>query len=80
LTRLQAQPTWLAAVPTMAELAVLQRGLDGQANASVSGRSSSVDAHSDRLYFFDAQARLRWRSGALPGVDEVLRVVSHLAG
>jgi protein SCO1 len=75
LARLQAQPTWLAAVPTMAELPRLQRGLDGNTPA----RSTSVDAHSDRLYFFDAQARLRWRSGSLPGADEVMRVVSHLA-
>jgi protein SCO1 len=75
LTRLQAQPNWLAAVPSMAELPTLQRGLDGKASAA----SNSIDGHSDRLYFFDAQARLRWRSGALPGVHEVMRVVNHLA-
>jgi protein SCO1 len=75
LTRLQAQPNWLAAVPSMAELPTLQRGLDGKASAA----SNSIDVHSDRLYFFDAQARLRWRSGALPGVHEVMRVVNHLA-
>jgi protein SCO1 len=84
LTRLQAQPTWLAAVPSMPELAILQRGLNGRAdertNGKTDGRNNSIDDHSDRLYFFDAQARLRWRSGALPGVDEVLRVASHLAG
>jgi protein SCO1 len=83
LMRLQAQPSWLAAVPRMAELPALQRGLDGKAGgASASNsnsNSNSIDNHSDRLYFFDAQARLRWRSGALPGVHEVMRVVSHLA-
>jgi protein SCO1 len=75
LARLQAQPGWQAAVPTMAEVPTLQRGLDGNTPAS----SASVDAHSDRLYFFDAQARLRWRSGSLPAADEVMRVISHLA-
>jgi protein SCO1 len=78
LARLQAQANWSAAVPTMAELAALQGGLDGN-TGSRSTAVNNVDAHSDRLYFFDTQARLCWRSGALPGVNEVLRMLSYLA-
>jgi protein SCO1 len=75
LDRLQAEANWTAGVPQMADVAALQRSLDGPAARPRNG----ADEHSDRLYFFDAQARLRWRSGALPAVAEVLRVIGYLA-
>jgi protein SCO1 len=75
LERLQAESNWSAGVPQMADVVPLQRSLDGPASRNKNG----ADEHSDRLYFFDAQARLRWRSGALPAVAEVLRVVGYLA-
>jgi protein SCO1 len=68
-------PRWSAAVPKMADVTALQRGLDGATAPS----AKPADDHSSRLYFFDAQARLRWRSSELPSVDEVMRVVNYLA-
>jgi protein SCO1 len=71
-----SQPRWSAAVPKMADVTALQRGLDGATTPS----AKPADEHSSRLYFFDAQARLRWRSSELPSVDEVMRVVVQMAG
>jgi protein SCO1 len=69
------QARWTAAVPKMADVGALQRGLDGATTPS----AKPADGHSSRLYFFDAQARLRWRSSELPSLDEVMRVVGNLA-
>jgi protein SCO1 len=74
-TPTQTQTRWSAAVPKMADVAALQRGLDGTTTSS----AKPADEHSSRLYFFDAQARLRWRSSELPAVDEVMRVVVQLS-
>lgn len=75
-TQTPTPPRWSAAVPKMADVTALQRGLDGATTSS----AKPADEHSSRLYFFDAQARLRWRSSELPSVDEVMRVVVQMAG
>lgn len=66
---------WVAGLPKLADVDRLRRSLDG-ANAA---QATTLDEHSDKVYFFDAQAHLRWRTGSLPTVDEIVRVVSHLA-
>lgn len=73
--RLQAQDRWRAGVPRIADVAALQRALDG----STARARRGADDHSDQLYFFDAQSQLRWRSTSLPTLDEAMRVVAHLA-
>jgi protein SCO1/2 len=68
------QPGWAAAVPPMKALAALQASLRGSPPSA-----TGLDAHSESVFFFDEQARLRWRSSALPTVDEVMRVLRHMA-
>jgi protein SCO1 len=75
LRRLQAGGHWAAGVPPVAEVDTLQRALDGAAARLRRG----ADDHSDKVYFFDAQSQLRWRSTSLPTVDEVMRVLARLA-
>ncbi|MDH4393889.1 MAG: SCO family protein [Aquabacterium sp.] len=67
---------WVAALPRLSDVDRLRRGLDG-INATA---AQALDAHSDKVYFFDAQAQLRWRTASLPTVADVARVVAHLAG
>lgn len=65
---------WSAAVPRPADVEPLQAALGGLRAAG------GPDAHSEQVWFFDAQARLRWRSVPLPALGEVMRVLHHLAG
>ncbi|HET9646433.1 MAG TPA: SCO family protein [Burkholderiaceae bacterium] len=68
------QPDWSAAVPSSTALEALQASLRGRASSA-----NGLDAHSESVFFFDEQARLRWRSSALPTVDEVMRVLRNMA-
>jgi protein SCO1 len=81
LTQLQAGANWMAAVPRMADLQTLQRGLDGEATRNSTTRPSSglEGHHGAKVYFFDAQAQLRWRSTMLPTATDILQVLEHLA-
>jgi protein SCO1 len=67
--------SWVAAVPRVADVDRLRRSLDG-GNAAP---APTLDAHSDKVYVFDAQAQLRWRTASLPTVEDVARVLRHLA-
>jgi protein SCO1 len=66
---------WVAGLPRMADVEPLRRALDGSATEPL----RRADGHSDKVYFFDAQAQMRWRSASLPSADDVVRVVRHLA-
>jgi protein SCO1/2 len=72
------QPGWLAAVPRAADVPVLQAMLDGVPEGE--GKDERrPEGHSDRVYLFDMQAQLRWRTGPLPAVEQVLRIAQHHA-
>lgn len=70
-----AHPAWAAVVPPPEAVEGLVRGLNGTVGVATAG----LDDHSDKVYLVDAQARLCWRTGSLPAVDELVRLVSHLA-
>lgn len=78
LTRVQAAPqAWVAAVPPkVSEVDTLQRSLAGSTAPAI----SDLNNHRENVYFFDAEARLRWRSSPLPSVEEVMDVLRNLAG
>jgi len=69
--RFGAGTQWVAAVPAAVDLDRLQRTLT---NAPADG----LDGHSTQVFFFDAQARLQWRSGELPSAGEVAEVLGKL--
>jgi protein SCO1/2 len=69
--RFGAGDDWIAALPAAADLDALQRAF-GDA------RPEALDRHSTQVLFFDADARLRWRSGELPSAREVLAVLRQL--
>lgn len=74
LGRMEArQPAWGAAVPRTDDVAALLAWLDGAPTPATTGD------HSQRVYFVDERARLRWRTGPLPSAHEVERVLRHLA-
>jgi protein SCO1 len=66
---------WTAGLPRVADVDLLLRSLDGS-NATP---AQTVDGHSDKVYVFDAQAQLRWRTASLPTVEEVARVLVHFS-
>ncbi len=77
LGRMKAQPggRWAAALPRPEGVDVLLRALDGAQPLP----TASPDVHSDRVYVFDDQAQLRWRSGSLPSVNELVAAAQHFA-
>ncbi len=75
LRRHQADERWWAGVPRVADVLPLQLGLDGPGASPRMG----ADNHSDQLFIFDAQAKLRWRSSSLPAIEEVMRAVTYYA-
>ena len=74
LARHKAGAGWQAALPDAPGVALLQGFLEGP-----EARQSAADRHSGQVYFFDAQARLCWRSSPLPRASEVLTVLQQLA-
>lgn len=67
-------PDWMAVVPRAEALAQLKAGLvDSRA------RTQGLDAHSERVWCFDARGQMRWRTGPLPSVGELTRVLRHFA-
>lgn len=75
LVRMQARPGWDAALPQPQGVDALRRALD----AGPGVNAADLDAHSDKVYLFDAQARLRWRSTPLPPAADLLRAALHFA-
>jgi protein SCO1/2 len=71
--RFGAGNNWIAVVPAVADLDRLQRALTDARGAD------ALDRHSTQVFFFDAQARLRWRSPELPSASEVAQVLWQLA-
>jgi len=69
--RFGAGHDWVAALPAAADLDALRRAF-GDA------LPEALDRHSTQVFFFDAHARLRWRSGELPSAREVLSVLRRL--
>lgn len=63
---------WLAAVPSAAMLDRLVASLSGAA-------VGSLELHALSVFFFDAQARLRWRSGDLPSAGEIVHTLAVVA-
>lgn len=74
LRRFQAGPAWNAATPTLQDVDRMRTALSGSRLPL-----GNIADHSTQIYCFDASARLRWRSGDLPRVDEVCDVLSALA-
>jgi protein SCO1/2 len=69
--RFGAGDDWIAALPAAADLDALRRAFGA-------ARPEALDRHSTQVLFFDADARLRWRSGELPSAREVLAVLRQL--
>lgn len=73
LKRFDAGPAWRAVTPPVGEVEQIRAALAGSAPRP------GMDSHSTQVYFFNEAAQLCWRSTPLPRVEEVLRVLEHLA-
>lgn len=71
--RYGAGADWRAVVPAAAALDRLVASLSGAA-------VGSLELHALSVFFFDAQARLRWRSGELASAGEIVRTLAAVAG
>ena len=69
LARFGAPAAWLAAVPSVMQVSSLVSFLSGTRRDGTS--------HDDRVFLFDRQARLAWRSEPAPSNREVASAITH---